>query len=56
MEYTDVKTVAKMMGKTPQWIRWLIREGKIEATRLGDRNWLISKTSVEAYQEKQKTK
>ena len=43
--YLTSLEVAKMVGLSPDWIRRMIINGKIKATKLGH-NWLINKSDI----------
>lgn len=42
MSYMTVTEYAKRQGVSVQYIRKLIRQGKIEATKVNERLWLIT--------------
>lgn len=50
-----VSEVAKKLGKSPQWVRRLIKDGELVAGKLGTQ-WVVSEHSLARYQEKQSTK
>ena len=47
-EYLTTKDAADTLGYTVQHTRLLIRQGKLEATKLG-RDWLVVRESVAEY-------
>lgn len=48
-DYLSVNEVAKKLNYTVQHTRLLIRQGKIQADRIG-RDWLVVNESVSKYQ------
>jgi len=41
MNIMSVSEVAKLTGKSEQWIRHLCTVGKLEAIKIGKRTWMI---------------
>lgn len=41
MNVMSVSEVAKLTGKSEQWIRHLCTVGKLEAIKIGKRTWMI---------------
>lgn len=41
MDVMSVSEVAKLTGKSEQWIRHLCTVGKLEAIKIGKRTWMI---------------
>ena len=41
MDIMSVSEVAKLTGKSEQWIRYLCTVGKLEAIKIGKRTWMI---------------
>ena len=41
MDIMSVSEVAKLTGKSEQWIRHLCTVGKLEAIKIGKRTWMI---------------
>ena len=41
MNVMSVSEVAKLTGKSEQWIRHLCAVGKLEAIKIGKRTWMI---------------
>src|SRR4030042_48171 len=52
---TTAKTAAKRLGFSPSHTRRLLREGKIEATKIGG-DWVITNLSKKKYQRQRKAK
>lgn len=46
--YADVQEVAERLGIHAESVRRLIRQGKLPATKFGNK-WLIKKTTLEQY-------
>ncbi|MFC1808153.1 helix-turn-helix domain-containing protein [Candidatus Omnitrophota bacterium] len=44
-----VKEVAKMLGKTPQGIHWLIQEGRIKPESIAGKYKFFTQESVDEY-------
>lgn len=42
MNVMSVSEVAKLTGKSEQWIRHLCTVGKLEAIKVGKRTWMIN--------------
>lgn len=41
MDVMSVSEVARLTGKSEQWIRHLCTVGKLEAIKIGKRTWMI---------------
>jgi len=44
-----VKEVAKMLGKTPQGIHWLIKEGRLKPESIAGKYKFFTQESVDEY-------
>jgi excisionase family DNA binding protein len=47
-QYADVEQVSKRLGIHAESVRRLIRQGKLPATKFGNK-WLVEKTTLEQY-------
>lgn len=47
--WITVKEASEQLGVTVQGVRWLIREGRVQAQRFGGKVWMVDRASVEAY-------
>lgn len=50
-EWLTTKQAAKLIGYHPEYVRQLVKAGKIEAKKIG-RDWLIEKSRLLAYRRK----
>jgi hypothetical protein len=41
MQKVRISTYAKMIGKTPQWVRVLIKEGKVKTTKIDNTIFIL---------------
>ena len=48
-ELLTVKEVAKMLGKTPQGIHWLIKEGRLKPESIAGKYKFFTKEKVDDY-------
>lgn len=44
--WLTVEEAVKLIGCTDGWVRHLLREGKLEGWRAGERAWLVSRDSA----------
>lgn len=42
MNALSVAEVAKLMGKSERWVRYLCTAGKLEAIKIGKKTWMIT--------------
>jgi excisionase family DNA binding protein len=52
MRLLRVNTVARRLGVTDSYVRWLVRQGKLDYIRESPRKTFILESSLEAYQER----
>lgn len=49
-EWVSVKEAADLAGYDPEYVRRLMRQGKVKASKLsGGREWMIERSSMQAY-------
>ena len=48
-DYLTVSKASVLIGKSGAWVRYLLKEGHIVGTKLGKRQWIISKDEVQRY-------
>ena len=47
-EWITVSEAVELIGCTDGWVRHLLREGKLEGWRAGERAWLVRRASAAA--------